>query len=56
MFEIFGWKKLASQRKIAKDIMVCKSVNGFALDSLSEMFVDSSNRTSYTLRDTIVAN
>ena len=52
LFEILGWKNLASQRKIAKAIMVYKSVNGLAPDYLSEMFVDRSNVTNYTLRDT----
>jgi hypothetical protein len=52
LFEILGWKNLASQRKIAKAIMVYKSVNGLAPDYLSEMFVDRSNITNYTLRDT----
>ena len=33
--------------------MVYKSVNGLAPDYLSEMFVDRSNITNYTLRDTI---
>jgi hypothetical protein len=32
--------------------MVYKSVNGFAPDYLSEMFVDRSNITNYMLRDT----
>ena len=45
VFEILGWKNLASQRKIAKAIMVYKSVNGLAPDYLSEMFVDRSNIT-----------
>ena len=52
LFEILGWKNLASQHKIAKAIMVYKSVNGLAPDYLSEMFVDRSNITNYTLRDT----
>ena len=52
LFEILGWRNLASQRKIAKAIMVYKSVNGLAPDYLSEMFVDRSNITNYTLRDT----
>jgi hypothetical protein len=30
LFEILGWKNLASQRKIAKAIMVYKSVNRLA--------------------------
>ena len=51
LFEILGWKNLASQRKIAKAIMVYKSVNGLAPDYLSEIFVDRSNITNYTLRD-----
>jgi hypothetical protein len=52
LFEILGWKNLASQRKISKAIMVYKSVNGLVPDYLSEMFVDRSNITNYTLRDT----
>ena len=32
--------------------MVYKSVNSLAPDYLSEMFVDRSNVTNYTLRDT----
>ena len=32
LFEILGWKNLASQRKIAKIIMVYKSLNGLAPD------------------------
>ena len=52
LFEILGWKNLASQRKIAKTIMVYKSLNGLAPDYLAEMFIDRSNITNYTLRDT----
>ena len=52
LFEILGWKNLASQRKIAKTIMVYKSLNGLAPDYLAEMFIDPSNITNYTLRDT----
>ena len=49
---LYGWKNLASQRKIAKTIMVYKSLNGLAPDYLAEMFIDRSNITNYTLRDT----
>ena len=52
LFDKLGWKKLASQRKMAKAIMVYKSLNGLAPDSLSEMFVDRSSITNYALRDT----
>ena len=52
LFEILGWKNLASQRKIAKTIMVYKSLNGLAPDYLAELFIDRSNITNYTLRDT----
>ena len=52
LFEKLGWKNLASQRKIAKAIMVYKSLNGLAPDYLSEMYVDRSRITNYTLRDT----
>ncbi len=52
LFEILGWKNLVSQRTIAKAIMVYKSVIGLAPDYLCEMFVDRSNVTNYTLRDT----
>jgi hypothetical protein len=40
--------------EIAKAIMVYKSLNGFVPDYLSEMFVDRSSVTNYTLslRDT----
>ena len=51
LFENLGWKNLASQRKIAKAI-VYKSLNGPAPDFLTEMFVDRSSVTNYTLRDT----
>ena len=52
LFDKLGWKKLASQRKIAKAIMVFKSLNGLAPDYLSEMFADRSSITNYALRDT----
>ena len=52
LFDKLGWKKLASQRKMAKAIMVYKSLNGLAPDYLSEMFVDRSSITNYALRDT----
>jgi hypothetical protein len=53
LIEKLSWKNLESQRKIAKAIMVYKSLNGFVPDYLSEMFVDRSSVTNYTLRDTI---
>jgi hypothetical protein len=52
LIEKLSWKNLESQRKIAKAIMVYKSLNGFVPDYLSEMFVDRSSVTNYTLRDT----
>lgn len=52
LFEKLGWKNLAFQRRIAKAIMMYKSLNGLAPDYLSEMFVDRSRVTNYTLRDT----
>ena len=51
-FDKLCWKKLASQRKMAKAIMVYKSLNGLAPDYPSEMFVDRSSITNYALRDT----
>ena len=52
LIEKLSWKNLESQRKIAKAIMVYKSLNGFVPDYLTEMFVDRSSVTNYTLRDT----
>ena len=52
LFERLGWKKLPSQRRIAKAIMVYKSLNGVAPDYLSNMFVDRNSITNYALRDT----
>ena len=51
LFEMLGWKNLASQRKIAKAIMVYKSLNGLAPDCQAEMFVDCSNVTNYKRTD-----
>jgi hypothetical protein len=45
LIEKLSWKNLESQRKIAKAIMVYKSLNGFVPDYLSEMFVDRSSVT-----------
>ena len=50
LFEILGWKNLPSQRKIAKTIMVYKSLNGLAPDYLAEMFIDRSNITNHVER------
>ena len=52
LFERLGWKKLASQRRIFKAIMVYKSLNGLPPDYLSNIFVDRSSITNYALRDT----
>jgi hypothetical protein len=52
LIEKLSWKNFESQQKIAKAIMVYKSLNGFVPDYLSEVFVDRSNVTNYTLRDT----
>ena len=52
LFERLGWKKLGSQRRITKAIMVYKSLNGLAPGYLSNMFVDGNSITNYALRDT----
>ena len=52
LIEKLSWKNFESQRKIAKAIMVYKSLNGFVPDYLSEMFVDRGSVTNSTLRDT----
>jgi hypothetical protein len=50
--EKLSWKNLESKGKIAKAIMLYKSLNGLVPDYLSEIFVDRSSVTNYTLRDT----
>ena len=52
LFDKLGWNKLASQCKMAKAIMVYKSLNSLAPDYLSVMFVNRSSITNYALRDT----
>ena len=52
LFERLGLKKLSSQCRISKAIMVYKCLNDLAPDYLSEMFVDRSSITNYALRDT----
>ena len=52
LFERLGWKKLASQRRITKAIMVYKSLNGVVPGYLSNMFVDRNSIINYALRDT----
>ena len=44
--------KLHKHRETCCTIMVYKSLNGLAPDYLAEMFIDRSNITNYTLRDT----
>ena len=45
-------KTLHLSAKLLKAIMVYKSLNGLAPDRQAQMFVDCSNVTNYTLRDT----
>ena len=52
LLEELGWKNLNLQRKIAKAVMVYKSLNGLAPEYLAQLFVDRSSVTNYTLRDT----
>ena len=47
-----NWKKLETQRKIQKAVMVHKSLNGLAPDYLRSMFVNRSIVANYSLRDT----
>ena len=46
------WKKLETQRKIQKAVMVHKSLYGLAPDYLQSMFVNRSIVANYSLRDT----
>ena len=46
------WKKLETQRKIQKALMVHKSLYGLAPDYLRSMFVNRSIVANYSLRDT----
>ncbi len=50
LIEKLGWRKLASQRKNQKTILVYKSLNELA--NLRLLFNFRNNVTSYTLRDT----
>lgn len=52
LFKKLGWKSLASQHRIAKAVMTYKSLNFLTPNYLSEMFVDHSRVTNYTLGDT----
>ncbi len=52
LIEKLGWRKLASQRKNQKAILVYKSLNELAPDYLRLLFNFRNNVTSYTLRDT----
>jgi hypothetical protein len=47
-----GWKKLQTQRKIQKAVMVHKSLHGPAPDYLQAIFVNRSSVANYSLRDT----
>ena len=47
-----GWRKLDSQRKIQKAVVVYKSLNGLAPDYLQPFFNNRSSVTNHTLRDT----
>ena len=47
-----NWKKLETQRKIQKAVMVHKSLYGLAPDYLRSMFVNRSIVANYSLRDT----
>lgn len=52
LLEELGWKNLNLQRKIAKAVMVYKSLNGLAPEYLAQLLVHRSSVTNYTLRDT----
>ena len=52
LLEKLGWRKLDTQRKLEKAVMVYKSLNGLAPDYLRPMFIDRSSITNYSLRDT----
>ena len=52
LLERLGWRKLDTQRKLEKAVMVYKSLNGLAPDYLRPMFIDRSSITNYSLRDT----
>ena len=52
LLEKLGWRKLDTQRKLEKAVMVYKSLNGLAPDYLRHMFIDRSSITNYSLRDT----
>ena len=52
LIEELGWRKLESQRKNQKAIMVYKSLNELAPDYLRLLFNSRNTITSYTLRDT----
>jgi hypothetical protein len=47
-----GWRKLDSQRKFEKAVMVYKSLNGLPPVYLSPLFNHRSSVTNYILRDT----
>ena len=51
LLEKLGWRKLDTQRKFEKAVMVYKSLNGLAPDYLRPMFIDRSSVTNYSLRD-----
>ena len=52
VLESIGWKKLQTQRKIQKAVMVHKSLHGPAPDYLQSIFVNRSSVANYSLRDT----
>ena len=52
LLEKLGWRKLDTQRKFEKAVMVYKSLNGLAPDYLRPMLIDRSSVTNYSLRDT----
>ena len=50
LFELLGWKNLASQQHIQRATMVYKSLHGLALDYLCSKFSER-RETAYNLRD-----
>ncbi|XP_031575394.1 uncharacterized protein LOC116309010 [Actinia tenebrosa] len=52
LFRKLGWKKLEVQLKIQKAAMVYKSLHDLTPAYLSSIFIDRSNITNYSLRNT----
>ena len=46
-----GWRKLDTQRKFEKAVLVYKSLNGLAPYYLCPMFIDCNRVTNYSVRD-----